>query len=76
MKVTRQIGCPWLTKAHSLRHFFASQAQELGMNPLMVQSLVGHASLEMTARYTHLTTSAKRQALQEVLQKTHLPGVG
>ena len=76
IRITEKIGCPWLTKAHSLRHFFASQAQELGMNPLIVQSIVGHTSLDMTARYTHLSTDTKRRALQEVLRKANLPGLG
>jgi len=74
MKVSKAIGCPWLTRAHALRHFFASQAQELGMNPLMVQGILGHASLDMTARYTHLSMDAKRQALQEVFRRTDLVG--
>jgi len=72
MKITKKIGCPWLTRAHSLRHFFATHAQEMGMNPLLVQSVLGHTTLNMTARYTHLGTETLREALQQVFQKAGL----
>jgi integrase len=63
MKLTREIGCPEFTRAHDLRHLFSSRAQEAGMNPLMVQELLGHATLDMTRRYTHLGLDAMREAL-------------
>jgi integrase len=72
MKITKRIGCPWLTRAHSLRHFFATQAQEMGMNPLLVQGILGHTSLDMTARYTHLSLESKRQALRQMFNQTEL----
>ncbi len=69
MKLTRSIGCPEFTRAHDLRHLFSSRAQEAGLNPLLVQELLGHSSLEMTRRYTHLGLEVKRDALRR------LPGV-
>jgi site-specific recombinase XerD len=72
MKITKRIGCPWLTRAHSLRHFFATQAQEMGMNPLLVQGILGHTSLDMTARYTHLSLESKRQALRQMFNQAEL----
>ncbi|CAN5912676.1 hypothetical protein BH23PLA1_BH23PLA1_35430 [soil metagenome] len=63
MKLTRAIGCPQFTRAHDLRHLFSSRAQEAGVNPLLVQELLGHASLDMTRRYTHLGLEVKRDAL-------------
>ena len=63
MKLTREIGCPEFTRAHDLRHLFSSRAQEAGMNPLMVQELLGHATLDMTRRYTHLGLDAMRERL-------------
>lgn len=63
MKRTRDIGCPEFTRAHDLRHLFSSRAQEAGVNPLLVQELLGHSSLEMTRRYTHLGLETKRTAL-------------
>jgi integrase len=63
MKLTRRIGCPEFTRAHDLRHLFSTRAQEAGMNPLMVQDLLGHSTLDMTRRYTHLGMDAKRDAM-------------
>jgi integrase len=66
MGVTAKIGCPELTKVHNLRHTFASRAQAAGINPILVQDILGHTTLEMTRRYTHLGLDAKREALQKV----------
>jgi integrase len=63
MKLTSRIGCPQYTRAHDLRHLFSSRAQEAGMNPLLVQEMLGHATLDMTKRYTHLGIEAKRDAM-------------
>ena len=68
MKLTKKIGRPDLTKAHSLRHLFSTRAQEQGMNPILVQSILGHASLDMTQRYTHFGMEAKRQAVSRMLK--------
>ena len=65
MKLSKKINRPDLTRAHDLRHLFASRAQELGLNPILVQELLGHTTLEMTRRYTHLGLDAKRDALQK-----------
>ena len=67
MKLTKAIGCPELTRAHSLRHLFSTRAQEQGMNPLLVQGLLGHADLDMTRRYTHFGVEAKREAVHQML---------
>jgi len=74
MQLTRRIGRPDLTKAHDLRHLFSSRVQEQGMNPLIAQELLGHRSLEMTRRYTHLSLDAKRQALRTITS-TYLTNV-
>jgi integrase len=66
MKLTQAIGCPEFTRAHDLRHLFSSRAQEAGMNPLIVQELLGHASLEMTRRYTHIGLDVKRNELTKL----------
>jgi len=68
MKITQKIGCPELTRAHSLRHLFSTRVQEQGMNPLLVQSILGHSTLDMTWRYTHFGMDAKRQAVSQILQ--------
>ena len=63
MKVTVKIGREDLTRAHDLRHLFSSRAQEMGLNPLLVQEFLGHKSLEMTRRYTHVGLEAKSKEL-------------
>jgi site-specific recombinase XerD len=68
MKLTKRIGRPDLTRVHSLRHLFSTRAQEQGMNPLLVQNILGHATLEMTRRYTHFGMEAKRQAVSQMLR--------
>ena len=69
MKLTAKIGCPELTRAHSLRHLFSTRAQEKGMNPFLVEGILGHASLDMTRRYTHFGMPAKRDAVSQMLQE-------
>ena len=41
------------TSAHSLRHGFATYLAEQGANPVALQVLLGHESLETTTRYVH-----------------------
>lgn len=67
MKITAAIGRPDLTRVHDLRHLFASRSQELGLNPILVQEMLGHSSLEMTRRYSHLGLDAKREALRRIV---------
>lgn len=64
-KLTEQIGCPAFTRTHDLRHLFATRAQERGANPLLVQEIVGHRTLDMTRRYTHLGMDVKRRAIEQ-----------
>ncbi|MBX3048623.1 MAG: tyrosine-type recombinase/integrase [Anaerolineales bacterium] len=48
---------------HTLRRTFATLSLRAGMNPLHLQGLLGHASLEMTNHYVHM--------LDEDLQVAH-----
>jgi integrase len=63
--ITAKIGCPEFTRVHDLRHLFTTRAQERGANPLLVQQIVGHSSLSMTRRYTHLGMDAMRQTFEQ-----------
>ena len=41
---------------HTLRHTFATRAIEYGMNPKILQKLLGHGTLQMTmGLYCHVT---------------------
>jgi integrase len=68
MKLTKRIGCPELTRAHSLRHLFSTRVQEQGVNPLLVQGILGHTTLDMTWEYTHFGLDAKGQAIGQMLE--------
>jgi integrase len=68
MRITKRIGCPELTRAHSLRHLFSTRVQEQGVNPLLVQGILGHTTLDMTWRYTHFGLDAKGQAIGQMLR--------
>ncbi|HTU92242.1 MAG TPA: tyrosine-type recombinase/integrase [Gemmataceae bacterium] len=74
MALTAQIGCPEFTRVHDLHHLFTSRAQAAGINPILVQEMLGHTTLEMTRQYTHLGMETKREALQRLVQGQ--PGAG
>ena len=51
--------------AHDLRRTFATFSLRNGMNPLHLQSMLGHSSLEMTRRYIQLVKDDLMQAHSE-----------
>ena len=51
---------------HALRHTYATRAIEAGMQPKVLQKLLGHASIKTTMdRYVHVTTESMDQAIKQ-----------
>jgi integrase len=49
---------------HSCRHTYVSQMQALGVDVSTIQSLVGHAEIDMTEYYLHVQDSIRKEAVQ------------
>ena len=47
---------------HSCRHTYVSQMQALGVDLATIQSMVGHADLDMTQHYLHVQNPVKQKA--------------
>jgi integrase len=52
---------------HDLRHTFCSRLAMAGVDLLTIKELVGHKTLTMTLRYSHLSPSHQRQAVERLI---------
>lgn len=58
------------TNPHALRHSFATWCLRRGMNPIQLQRILGHSSLEMISNvYGHLAPTDASAALMAVLRE-------
>ncbi len=48
---------------HSCRHTYVSQMQMLGVDLATIQSIVGHADVDMTKHYLHVQEPVKLVAI-------------
>ena len=54
---------------HTLRHTYASHLAMNGVDIKTISELLGHTSIQTTARYTHISTEHKRKAISALPTK-------
>ena len=54
---------------HDARHTLITELAESGAGDQTIKDIAGHVSSRMLARYSHIRTEAKRDALDQVLQR-------
>lgn len=50
---------------HCCRHTYVSQMQALGVDLVTIQSIVGHADVDMTMNYLHVQDSIRQAAIDK-----------
>ena len=50
---------------HDLRHTYGSHLAMRGVPLKVIQELMGHATIEMTMRYAHLSPETRERAVQQ-----------
>lgn len=58
IKLRDKLGLDSSISAHTLRHCFATHALEDGVDPVFIQQMLGHKSLQSTLTYLHMTSKS------------------
>ena len=69
-RIRAEAGLPGL-RIHDLRHSWASVAAMNGVDMVTVAKLLGHALVETTERYVHLSDQAVSDAADRVSNRIH-----
>lgn len=59
---------------HSCRHTYVSQMQALGVDLSTIQSIVGHADVDMTQHYLHVQDGIKQEAIRKFAEAFPVDG--
>jgi site-specific recombinase XerD len=66
MRASKKCSFPDVTKLHTTRHTFASQLVMAGESLETVAKLLGHADLETTRIYAHLSPDYLKRAVEKL----------
>ncbi len=69
-RIRNEAGLPGL-RIHDLRHSWASVAAMNGVDMVTIATLLGHALVETTERYTHLSDQSVADAADRVSGRIH-----
>lgn len=61
---------------HCCRHTYVSQLQALGVSIETIQSIVGHADLDMTRHYLHVQENIRLEAVERFSEAFSRKGKG
>ena len=65
-----------LLTPHSCRHTYVSQMQAVGVDLATIQSIVGHADLDMTRHYLHVQEPRRQEAARRFSEAFSKKGGG
>ncbi|OAQ20349.1 tyrosine-type recombinase/integrase [Thermosulfurimonas dismutans] len=66
-RAVKRAGLPPHVRVHDLRHTYASLAIKNGVNPIILQHLLGHRTYQMVLRYVHLDQQTKLQEANKII---------
>ena len=72
-KAIGQIDGVRVLTPHSCRHTYVSQLQALGVDIQTIQSIVGHADVNMTEHYLHVQEPKRNDAVERFSQAFEIP---